>query len=466
MYRFLLVPSRLTLLAAALVALTSVLVPAPVAVSAAEPAAQRKVTAWIPYWDQPRAMRSFTENADLYGYVSPFWYVMNVDGTVGRYPGAEDAQVLEGVRATGVPLVPTITNAFDAARTSAVLRSEPSRAAHVLAILALVETQGYDGIDVDYESMAAADRDVFSAFLRELAAPLHARGKLLTVAVHPKTSEPGTWSGPQSHDYAAIGAVADRVRVMAYGYSWSTSPAGPIAPLPWVRSLAAFTTSRIPARKVELGMNLYGRDWVGSAGTALTYDGVSALMTRHGASRVWDASAAEPSFSYLDGGTSHTVHYADAESVGHRLAVVDEYALAGAAFWRLGGEDPKVWQAVRARWGTATQPAPGPSPEAAPTPEAAPVAAPKAPPVPGRLSLRVTGRSGSLTWAAAPTAAGGYRVLRSTTSQGPWVTVAEVSGTRFTDRLPRGRRAWYAVQPVDASGLVGPVSSAVRAGGR
>lgn len=430
------------------VASTALLVVGPAPVQAAEPLPQRKVTAWIPNWDQPRAMQSFTANADLFAYVSPFWYVMEPDGSVGRYSGAEDAQVLEGVRASGVPLVPTITNAFDPVRTSAVLRSEVSRAAHVLAILQLVQTRGYDGIDVDYESMAAADRDVFSAFLRELAAPLHAQGKLLTVAVHPKTSEPGTWSGPQAHDYAAIGAVADRVRVMAYGYSWSTSPAGPIAPLPWVRSLAAHTTSLVPAAKVELGMNLYGRDWVGSSGTALTHDAVSELMRAQGATRTWDAQTAEPSFGYVADGTAHSVHYADAQSVEQRAAVVDELGLAGAAFWRLGGEDAAIWPLLRRRWAS---------------PPAEPVTAlPLAPPT------SVSALRGSLSWRPS-TSAGvrGYRVLRSGSPRGPWSTMTEVAGTRFDDlRLPRGRRAWYAVQAVSTTGTVGPASPAVRVSAR
>lgn len=30
--------------------------------------------------------------------------------------------------------------------------------------------------------------------------------------------------------------------------------------------------------------------------------------------------------------------------------------MAGAAFWRLGGEDPAVWDAVRNRWGSSTPP--------------------------------------------------------------------------------------------------------------
>ncbi len=218
-----------------------------------------------------------------------------------------------------------------------MLATATSRAAHIRALTDLAAAKGYDGIDVDYEGMAAADRDRFSAFVDELASALHAQGRLLSVAVHAKTAEPGTWSGPQAQNYKAIGAAADRVRLMAYDYSWETSPAGPIAPLSWVDSVAAFAVTQIPAAKVELGMSLYGYDWVGGRGEGVTHDVVTSRLTSFGATRTWDSAAAEPTFSYTSGGSAHTVYYADAQSVTARLAVVDKHALAAAAFWRRGG---------------------------------------------------------------------------------------------------------------------------------
>ena len=358
-------PRRLCLPALALMLLASILSWPASEASAETAASPRKVTAWLPYWDQTRAMQSFLAHADLYSSVSPFWYEMSTTGAISRYPGAEDATVLSGIRGKGVKVVPTITNNFDPVRATTMLATATSRAAHVKALTDLAAAKGYDGIDVDYEGMAAADRDRFSAFVSELASALHAQGRLLSVAVHAKTAEPGTWSGPQAQNYAAIGAAADRVRLMAYDYSWETSPAGPIAPLSWVDSVAAFAVTQIPAGKVELGMSLYGYDWVGSRGEGVTHDVATSRLTSSGATRVWDSAAAEPTFSYTSGGSAHTVYYADAQSVTARLAVIDKHALAAAAFWRLGGEDPAVWTAVRSRWGTSTtttpisEPAPG-----------------------------------------------------------------------------------------------------------
>ena len=322
----------------------------------ARPAASattRKVSAWIPNWDQTRAYNSFLANADLYDQAMPYWYEMQSPTSVTPYWQAEDPTVIAGIKNAGVQLVPTVANAFDGPRVSSLLSTKAKRTAHVNTLVNLVMAKGYDGIDVDYENMAATDRNHFTTFITQLAKALHAKGKVLDVAVYAKTAEPGTWDGPKSENYAALGNVVDRLQLMTYDYHWNTSSAGAIAPLSWVDDVARFASSVVPPSKVELGMHLYGYDWVGSNGDSQQWDVMETRQTQHGAARNWDASSAESWFTYTASGATHTVWYGDSNSVSARLPLVDKYGLRGVAFWCLGGEDPAVWTAVRNHWPSA-----------------------------------------------------------------------------------------------------------------
>ncbi len=64
-------------------------------------------------------------------------------------------------------------------RLSAILADPVKRTKHVAHIRALVRDRGYDGIDIDYEHSAAADRRTSSDFVTALAVALHADGKQL-----------------------------------------------------------------------------------------------------------------------------------------------------------------------------------------------------------------------------------------------------------------------------------------------
>ncbi len=415
-------------------------------------ATSRKVSAWLPWWDQARAYQSFLDNADLYSSVSPFWYEMASSTSVTQYPNAEDTTVLAGIRSRGVAVIPTVSNDFDPTRVNTMLATSSSRTAHVTVLVNLVNRMQYDGIDIDYENLVATDRDLYSAFISQLASALHASGRTLTVAVHPKTSEPGSWSGPQAQNYEAIGASADRVRVMAYDYHWNTSGPGPVAPLYWVDQVAAFAASQIPPSKIELGVPLYGYDWVGMNGEGLTYDMVMARRLQHGAALQWSTPDSAPWFTYSTNGVSHTVWFEDSSSVAAKLAVVDKYGLAGAAFWRLGGEDPRVWESARTRWVGVSAPA-----------DTTPPTTPSSLTAASTVRTRVT-----LTWAASTDTGGsgmaGYQVFRSRSASGPFTQVATTASAGYSDTaVARRTTYWYSVRAVDGAGNVSPASGVATA---
>ncbi len=323
-----------------------------------------RVAAWMPSsWDGDRARASWEANRAHIQELSPVWYQLGAsgDGSISPYIGARDAALVEQAHAQDTLVIPLINNYYDsggvdAAPVGAIIHDPARRAAHVAALVDEVLAHGYDGIDIDYESLnGAEDRDDFSLFIEELAAALHAQGKLLAVTVHPKTYDPGSWSGPQAQDWKRTGAAADRFRVMTYAYSGCASGPGPIAPLWWMEDVMRFATSVVPPNKVYVGVHLYGHDWGGENCTSVTWQSAQQRFNAYGTIRQWQGSTgwrqevAEPWFSYTDEtGQHHTVWYADGESVRARLGMVEKYGLGGIAVWRLGGEDAAAWEAIAA----------------------------------------------------------------------------------------------------------------------
>jgi spore germination protein len=325
-------------------------------------AAWGRVAAWMPAsWDGARARASWQAQQAHIDELSPVWYQVDAsaDGSVVPYSGARDAALVAEAHAGGTLVIPLINNAyggvFDPAPVSAIIHDPARRAAHAAALVSEVLAYGYDGIDIDYESLNGQDdREAFSSFVEELAAALHAEGRLLSVTVHPKTAEPGAWPGVQAHDWSRIGAAADRVRVMTYAYHYSTGGPGPIAPLFWMEEVAAFAASVMPPERVYLGIHFYGLDWGNGPATALEWEDVAERSATYRVSSRWEGAGAlgqaiaEPWFSYVAGGTEHQVWYADSRSVAARLQLVPRHRLGGIAVWRLGGEDPGNWTAIAA----------------------------------------------------------------------------------------------------------------------
>lgn len=317
------------------------------AVESPEPAPQPRfgVTIWAPvagFLEQ----QTLQQNADVLDEVNFFWYTLGADGSIdGAVLATEAVRV---ARAAGLRIVPSIVNGgFDAQRVSLVVNDPARRAQHIEDILMLVRDNGYDGIDIDYESLNPADRDAFSLFIEELAAALHAEGKLLSIAVHAKTDDAGAWSGPAAQDWARLGAAVDEFKIMTYDYHSGGSEAGPIAPLDWVDDVLTYAATVVPPQKTWMGVPFYGYDWSGSVGKSLNWRQALKLAEQNGVTPARDPSSAEAWFTYSDG--QQTVYFNDAETMAARLDIIrnNHPDIAGIAIWPLGGEDPANWTAIR-----------------------------------------------------------------------------------------------------------------------
>jgi spore germination protein YaaH len=252
----------------------------------------------------------------------------------------------------GCLVIPTVTNGFNASLTHGVLANPEARDRHIKNLVDLVIRHGYDGLDLDYESMAAADRELFSRFVEDLAAEFHAHDKILSVTVHAKTSDLGGGQGPQSQDYVRIGKAADMVKLMIYDYSWSGGQPGPVSPIYWGDQVLAYARQAIPAYKVMYGLTWYGYDWPGGGVKASSVDVVAArTLAQSKAAAIKRDASLEPSFKYKDaGGREHVVFYQDGESYSARLRMMQarHNELLGVAHWQIGNEAPEMWDVIRA----------------------------------------------------------------------------------------------------------------------
>jgi spore germination protein YaaH len=340
------------------------------------------------------ALTSLSVNRDLVNEVSPFWYTARWSGSASSVDEAQyavnKAAVLPLLKASGVPVVPSVTDGMPARTMAAVLANPTLRSIFVSQLVDVAVANGYDGMDLDFESFAFKDgratwpttRPAWATFVAQLATALHARGKILVVTTPPLyDAARGTSSGYWVYDWITIGRYVDRLRIMAYDYSVS---GGNIAPYPWVESVVAFAVTQVAPGKIQLGVPAYGRSAASSVvGVCPTNrpnnyrdvvaftaaDSLTAVpstttststLIRRAAVRTWDPTTREMRFTYsltykgvtsAGAATSCTVYragwYDAADSTVAKAGLVAKYHLSGLAQWTLGGEDRGQWSRLR-----------------------------------------------------------------------------------------------------------------------
>ena len=270
--------------------------------------------------------------------------VAGVDGVVLRADADGISQVGDGARSvlraahrhddTAELLVSNYSGAlgdFDPALAHTMLTT-PRHRRHVAAALAhVVRRDGWDGVQVDLESLGAGDKDGLVAFVRRLRSELPRRAEIsMAVMSSPKAR------GYARHGYALrrLGDV-DRFVLMAYdehGPGWSGP--GPVGALPWVRTVLHALLQKVGRQRVDLGIAGYGYRWTDSGGHTVSDRGARRLAGDHA---VWHPGAGEWS-ARLPGGDR--MWWSDARSYRLRLALAKRRHLHGVAVWQLGSADP------------------------------------------------------------------------------------------------------------------------------
>lgn len=266
------------------------------------------------------------------------------------------ANVVNVLKSHNIRPLMVITNwgpaGFDPDLARAIIADETVKSRTITHILGLLDQFGFGGLNVDFENMYAADRPLYTAFIRNLSAVLKPRGYLLTVAVPPKTADlPGQpWVG--AFDYAALGQLADLIFLMTYEWGWIGGPPSPIAPINRVRQTLNYAVSLIPRAKIIQGVPFYGYNWPlphtpEKLAVPVNLVEVYDLAYRYQANINYDTNAQSPWFRYTDDqNIGHEVWFEDARSMQAKYETTQDYNLGGVGWWSYINEPygfPQNW---------------------------------------------------------------------------------------------------------------------------
>lgn len=209
-------------------------------------------------------------------------------------------------------------------------------------IEANIKNKNMGGVDFDFEYLAADYADDYVELVGRTRGRLRPQGYLTTVALAPKvsTDQPGLLY--QGHDYAGMGQAADYCLLMTYEWGYTYGPPLPVSPINSVRRVLDYGVTQIPPEKVLMGMSNYGYDWRlpfvqgESKAEKLTNYQALARAEYYGVDVQYDEEAQAPFFTYTSpDGSEHIVWFEDERSWRARLALVEEYGLAGISIWNI-----------------------------------------------------------------------------------------------------------------------------------
>ncbi len=267
-------------------------------------------------WAHPKAVSVF----------SPFWYSLN---SFGGIKSQVVPSVLAQVRKHHIPVEPLVN---DATGVQAFLKTYPTRINAARNVADMVKNGGYQGVDIDFEPPNNALAPELTDFMMDLRDRLP-RQDVITLAIVPNSGG--------GYDFKTLNPEVTQFVLMSYDeHSQGTGP-GPVAAAPWVDNILTRTENLVPAKKIILGIPLYGYVWPNGSTNAATvpYSAVTPTMKAHA---VWNSEDLESTASYKVNGISYVAWWETLKGMQDKIALAQKNKLAGVALWRLGYQNDRV----------------------------------------------------------------------------------------------------------------------------
>ena len=210
----------------------------------------------------------------------------------------------------------------------------------------------YDGVTIDFEGLRSEQKADFTAFLTELADAVHGMDKTLYVCVSPMLLSGSYYDG---YDYGAIGALADKVILMAYDYEARDMSAfvgteyyktAATVPLDQVYlGFSALKSQGVAADKIVLGLSCKNVAWkidregkmVSGAPVTVSNETLHQRLAQSDTVKGWSDTYQQSYAVYsTEDGSRYFVWYQDGESITRELETAKLLGISGVSLWRLG----------------------------------------------------------------------------------------------------------------------------------
>jgi peptidoglycan-N-acetylglucosamine deacetylase len=291
-------------------------------------------------WDA-QSFLSLQEYIDKMNLVIPEWIF--IDPTADTVYTDIDPRAWEVMRRSGVKILPILSNNYkEVFRGDAVHRiiNDPLKKQRLINdVTRILEQNNFVGVNVDFEELQEKSNDKLVEFQKDLYEQLHNHHLLVTQDVIPFNED---------YDFKGLSKYNDYIFLMAYDQFSDNSGPGPIAHQKWIEGAVDDAVKNIPEQKLILCLAAYGYDWrLGKEMSSRTVSYQEALFTAkdNDATIDFDNDSYNLHYDYDDdNNVRHQVQFCDAATIFNALRFATEYGIAGTSIWRLGDEDPRVWE--------------------------------------------------------------------------------------------------------------------------
>lgn len=275
--------------------------------------------------------------------IAPTWFTMSDND--GNYESLASRAYVEEAHERGMQVWAVVDNfsreCSKNVQTEELLSRTSVRTKLIESLMEEADTYGFDGINLDFESLKEEAGVHYIQFIRELSVSCRKKGLVLSVDNY----VPAAYN--RFYNRREQGIVADYVIIMGYDEHYAGGEPGSVASLGYVKKGIEDTLELVPKEKVINGVPFYTRRWTKN-GEELSSKAVGIFEAKrwveeNNVELVWDEELGQYYGELENESGISMLWMEDARSLELKMELIREYDLAGVSGWKLGLESADVW---------------------------------------------------------------------------------------------------------------------------
>ncbi len=208
------------------------------------------------------------------------------------------------------------------------------------------ENYGFDGFNLDFESLKPEAMPHYVQFIREMSIACRERGLVLSVDNYVPSEYTADYNRKEQ------GIVADYVIIMGYDEHYAGGEKGSTASIEFVEKGITDTLLEVPKEKIINAVPFYTRLWTEEDGkttsSALGIYKAKEWIDENDVELSWQEDLGQYYGEHKESETATEYLWMEEEkSLGLKMDLIRKYDLAGTAGWKLGLESPEIWDVIQ-----------------------------------------------------------------------------------------------------------------------
>jgi spore germination protein YaaH len=302
-------------------------------------------------WDD-NSFTSLKQNIEYLDKLMPEWlHLRSEDGEIAVDNEVKQQKALTYIKQhrPNLPIIPLINNydndtqSWDTNKLVTVLQNPTARQHLIENLLNFVRQNNFAGINIDFENIPDSSQKNLVTFMQELYTQFH--------PLRLEVSQSVPLDNP-SFNYKKFAQFNDYLILMAYDEHETTSQAGAVASQNWYVEHLQRRLTELAGNKYVIAIGNYGYNWQekSNSTTEVSFQEALKIARESEGKIVFAADTLNPTFDYYDDQDRlHHVWFLDAITAFNEVVEGESFGVRGFGLWRLGSEDPSVWEVFKQR---------------------------------------------------------------------------------------------------------------------